>query len=75
MHLTNNPQKNRQWAFRGFLIGVGTGFVFGLLSVDIIQLFHGPTRAAISGGWGLAGGMLGLLIGVAYDLFKRHILH
>lgn len=60
------PQARRGWTYRGFLIGVAIGAVVGLLTVDMWDGKGGPTQAPTSVGfWGLLGGAVGSLVGVA----------
>jgi len=66
-----NPQTSKSHVFRGFLVGVPIGFVFGLLASQVWGGL-GPYRAQILAGfWGLVGGMIGAVIGFVYRFVKR----
>jgi hypothetical protein len=68
---TDRQQRARQdWCFKGFLVGAAVGVLFGLLTTEAWAF--GPFRAQISAGfWGLIGGILGLVIGIAHRFINR----
>jgi hypothetical protein len=72
MSTNQESEVKRRSSFNGFLMGVGIGALFGLLTHEAWG-FHGPYRAQIGVGfWGLVGGILGLLIGAVRHLKRRN---
>lgn len=62
-------EQAHSWWFLGFLGGVATGAILGLFTADGWG-DHGPYSTQIWAGlFGLIGGGIGMLIGLAYQTF------